>query len=137
MSTQRQKQAARRNIKAAQRASHRAAAPRGNTLRERDRNDLARTTFAFPEQRKEPLTDATHVRNAIARFDQVAGVSEEDRELAFANIQKAAEYFGIDMTETDWHQLGRSPQTGRTAEDRRKSARKAAATRKRHKIERE
>jgi len=44
--------------------------------------------------------------------------------------KKAAEYYGVDMTETDWTQLGRTPHTGRTAEDRRKSARKAAATRK-------
>ena len=29
--------------------------------------------FAFPDQQKEPLTDASHVRNAIARFDQVEG----------------------------------------------------------------
>lgn len=27
--------------------------------------------FAFPKQRKEPVHDAEHVRNAIARFDQV------------------------------------------------------------------
>ena len=94
-------------------------------------SDLPDTVFAFPKQRKEPLTDASHVRNAIARFDQVTGVSDEDRALAFANIKKAAERYGIDMTETDWTQLGKTPDTGRTAEDRRASARKAAATRKR------
>ena len=87
--------------------------------------------FAFPKQRKEPLTDASHVRNSIARFDQVIGVSDEDRELAFANITKAAQHYGIHMSETDWTQLGRTPHTGRTAEDRRESAREAAATRKR------
>jgi hypothetical protein len=37
------------------------------------------TVFAFPNQRKEPLTDARHVRNAVARFDQVMDVSDEDR----------------------------------------------------------
>jgi hypothetical protein len=94
------------------------------------RSDLPDSVFAFPKQRKEPLTDANHVRDAIARFDQTIDVSDEDRELAFANIRKAANYYGIDMTETDWTQLGRSPHTGRTAEDRKKSARKAAATRK-------
>jgi len=98
-------------------------------------SDLPNTVFAFPEHRKEPLTDAAHVRNAIARFDQVTGVSDEDRKLAFANIKKAAEYYGIDMTETDWSQLGRTPRTGRTAEDRGTSARKAAATRKRRQRE--
>lgn len=95
-------------------------------------SDLPDSVFAFPQQRKEPLTDASHVRNAIARFDQTIGVSHEDRELAFANIKKAAKYYGIDMTETDWTQLGRTPHTGRTAEDRRRSSRKAAATRRRH-----
>jgi hypothetical protein len=95
-------------------------------------SDLPDSVFAFPKQRKEPLTDASHVRNSIARFDQVIGVSDEDRKLAFANIKKAAEYYGVNMTETNWSQLGRTPHTGRTSADRRKSARKAAATRKRH-----
>ncbi|MGB0085456.1 MAG: DUF6582 domain-containing protein [Rhodomicrobiaceae bacterium] len=98
-------------------------------------SDLPDSVFAFPKQRKEPLTDSSHVRDAIARFDQVIGVSDEDRELAFANLSEAAKYYGINMTETDWTQLGRTPRTGRTAEDRRKSARKAAATRKSHERE--
>ena len=75
-------------------------------------SDFPDSVFAFPKQRKEPLTDASHVRNSIARFDQVIGVSDKDRELAFANIKKAAKYYGIDMTETDWTQLGRSPHKG-------------------------
>jgi hypothetical protein len=95
-------------------------------------SDLPDSVFAFPKQRKEPLTDAGHVRNAIARFDQVIGVSDEDRALAFANIKTAAKYYGVGMTETDWTQLGRTPHTGRTAADRRNSARKAAATRKKN-----
>ena len=101
-----------------------------------ERSDLPDSVFAFPKERKEPMTDAKHVRNAIARFDQTIGVSDGDRELAFANIKKAAEHYGVDMTETDWTQLGKSPSTGRTAEDRKKYARKAAATRKSHERER-
>ena len=97
-----------------------------------ERSDLPDNVFAFPKQRKEPLTDASHVRNAIARFDQTTGVSDEERELAFVNIKKAANHYGVEMTEADWTQLGRTPATGRTAQDRSKSARKAAATRKRH-----
>jgi hypothetical protein len=73
-------------------------------------SDLPDTVFAFPEQRKEPLTDARHVRDAVARFDQVTGVSDTDRALAFANIQKAARYYGVNLSETDWHQLGVHPQ---------------------------
>jgi hypothetical protein len=69
-------------------------------------NHLPETAFAFPRSRKEPMTDASHVRNAIARFDQVKDVSDEERDLAFANIKVAAEYFGISMKETSWRQLG-------------------------------
>ena len=53
-------------------------------------SDLPDSVYAFPKQRKEPLTDAEHVRNAVARFDQVTGVPDSDRALAFANIEKAA-----------------------------------------------
>lgn len=69
-------------------------------------DSLPESCFAFPKSRKEPMTDAAHVRNALARFDQVAGVSDAERDLAFANIQKAAKHFGIDVKETDWRQLG-------------------------------
>lgn len=72
-------------------------------------NDLPESAFAFPRSRKEPMTDASHVRNAIARFDQVEEVSDPERDLAFANIKKAAEHFGIAMKETSWHQLGSRP----------------------------
>jgi hypothetical protein len=96
-----------------------------------ERTDLPDSVFAFPKKRKEPLTDAKHVRNAVARFDQVIGVSPEERELAFANIKKAAKHYHVDVSEADWEALGSRPKTGRTAADRRTSARKAAATRKR------
>jgi hypothetical protein len=71
------------------------------------RSNLPESVYAFPKQRKEPLTDASHVRNALARFDQVEGVSEADRELAFANIKKAAAYYGVDMKEKSWRELGK------------------------------
>jgi hypothetical protein len=89
-------------------------------------SDLPNSVFAFPKERKEPLTDARHVRNAVARFDQVTDVPTRDRELAFANIEKAAEYYGVDLSETSWTQLGVHPQP-----HRKESARKGAATRKR------
>src|SRR3954462_7175672 len=76
-----------------------------------DRSDLPESVFAFPEQRKEPLTDASHVRNALARFDQVEGVSDDDRELAFANIKKAATYYNVDVDEMSWKDLGKKPHT--------------------------
>ena len=69
------------------------------------RSDLPESVFAFPRQRKEPLTDADHVRNALARFDQVQGVTDNDRELAFANIKMAAQHYGVDMIEKSWRDL--------------------------------
>jgi hypothetical protein len=75
-----------------------------------ERSDLPDSVFAFPKQRKEPLTDAQHVRTAVARFDQVIGVSDADRALAFANIEKAAKYYNVDLSETNWHELGVHPQ---------------------------
>src|SRR5271165_3694538 len=76
-------------------------------------SNLPDTVFAFPMQRKEPLTDATHVRNAVARFDQVTDVSEEDRAAAFANIEKAAQHYNVNLSETSWHDLGVHPQRHR------------------------
>ena len=68
-------------------------------------SDLPDSVFAFVAQQKEPLTDADHVRNAVARFDQVKDVSNADRDLAWANIEKAAEHYGVELSETDWHEL--------------------------------
>jgi Family of unknown function (DUF6582) len=107
------------------------------------RGDLPDTVFAFPNERKEPLTDAQHVRNAVARFDQVIDVSDADRALAFANIEKAARHYNVDLSETSWHDLGVHPQQNReeaaakgveTKRERgelKEAAAKGAATRKR------
>jgi hypothetical protein len=72
-----------------------------------DRNDLPDSAYAFPKKRKEPLTDAKHVRNALARFDQVEDVTDAERDQAFANIKKAAEHYGVELTEKNWHELGK------------------------------
>lgn len=63
------------------------------------RDELPKTQFAFPKQRKEPLENAAHVRNAAARFNQVEGVSEEDRREAWKHIEAAAKKFGVDLNE--------------------------------------
>jgi hypothetical protein len=89
-------------------------------------SDLPDSVFAFPKQRKEPLTDARHVRNAVARFDQVLDVSDADRALAFSNIKKAARHYDVALGESDWRELGVHPQKGR-----KQSARKGAETRMR------
>jgi hypothetical protein len=71
---------------------------------------LPDTVFAFPKQRKEPMTNARHVRDAVARFDQMTDVSDEDRALAFANIKKAARHYDVELSERLWHDLGAHPQ---------------------------
>ena len=80
-------------------------------LDSQERDELPDSVFAFPKQRKEPLTDASHVKNALARFDQVEDVFDKDRDLAFANIKKAAEHYGVNVEEENWHQLGKKPHT--------------------------
>ena len=69
------------------------------------RNRLPSTAFAFPNERKEPLTDASHVRSAIARFAQVDGVDDAERAQAFGNIKAAAEYYGIELRAKSWRDL--------------------------------
>jgi hypothetical protein len=86
-------------------------------LSTQDREDLPESVYAFPKQRKEPLTDAAHVRNALARFDQVTGVSDADREVAFANIKKAAAHYKVEIEEQSWHDLGKRPHTHNTAQE--------------------
>lgn len=69
------------------------------------RAKLPDSAFAFPSERKEPLTDAGHVRSAIGRFGEVGGVSDTERAQAFANIKAAADYFGVTVKATSWHDL--------------------------------
>lgn len=73
-----------------------------------DRDKLSGRQFAFPKQRKEPLEDATHVRNANARFDQVEDVSDSERDEAWKRIQAAAKKFGVQLEERSWRELGKS-----------------------------
>lgn len=63
--------------------------------------------FAFPAQRKEPLENASHVRNAIARFNQVTGVSELEKNLAWRRILDFAKRYGVQVHDTSWRDLGK------------------------------
>ena len=81
------------------------------SLDAKERDDLPASVYAFPEKRKEPLNNASHVRNAIARFDQVKDVTDHEREQAFANIKAAARHYGVEVEETDWKDLGKKPHT--------------------------
>ena len=74
-------------------------------LTEEERDQLPAREFAFPEQRKEPIEDAGHVRAAVARFMQVKDVTDEERDAAWKRIQSAARRHGVDLQENDWRDL--------------------------------
>ncbi|MBC9033882.1 hypothetical protein IAG41_15930 [Sphingomonas sp. JC676] len=76
-------------------------------LSDQDRDDLEKGAFAFPKERKEPLENASHVRNAIARFNQVKGVSDEERDMAWKRIKAAAKKFDVEVSEKSWREIGR------------------------------
>ena len=110
MATTRQKEAARRNITRAREEqsarAHGKKVPRGSQgMSTAEENRLRDSEFAFPKERKEPLTDARHVRNAVARFNQVEGVSNSERDEAWRRIQTAARKFDVDLSEKDWREL--------------------------------
>ena len=67
-------------------------------LSEKQKKKVPDSKFAFPKERKEPLTDPSHVRNAAARFNQVTGVSQQDRGQAKRRIEKAADKFGVELS---------------------------------------
>jgi hypothetical protein len=72
-----------------------------------DRDKLDEGSFAFPKQRKEPLENASHVRNAIARFNQVKDVSDAERDAAWTRIKAAARKHGVDVEEKSWREIGK------------------------------
>lgn len=74
-------------------------------LSDDEREDLKDSKFAFPEQRKEPLEDASHVRNAVARFNQVEGVTDKERDEAWKRIEAAAKKYDVELSEKSWREL--------------------------------
>ena len=93
-----------------------------HTLSTEQRNELPESTYAFPKERKEPLNNASHVRNAIARFDQVKGVSAAEKKAAFTKIKSAAKKFGVDMSSTSSSELAKKGPEKKTV---RKTAKKS------------
>ena len=73
----------------------------------KDRHELDDSKYAFPKERKEPIENASHVRNAIARFDQVEGVSDKEKDEAWDRIKKAAKKYGVEVHEKSWRELGK------------------------------
>jgi hypothetical protein len=74
-------------------------------LTSQERNAIPAREFAFPTQRKEPLENASHVRNAIARFEQVKDVSDSERDAAWQRIRAAARLYGVELREVGWRDL--------------------------------
>ena len=110
MATTKQKQAARTNIAKARdvqsaRAHGKSIPQRSEGLSTAEQNRLPDKEFAFPDERKEPLTDAKHVRNAIARFDQVEGVTDAERDRAWKRIRSAAKKYDVEVSADDWREL--------------------------------
>ena len=113
MATDKQKEAARRNIaKAREVQSERAHGediPRESEgLSTAQKDKLPDNVFAFPKEHKEPLTDAKHVRNAVARFDQVEDISDAEKDAAWKRILKAAKKYDVDISESSWRELGQT-----------------------------
>jgi hypothetical protein len=92
----------------------------GMSQKKRDSLDARR--FAFPQQRKEPLNDAAHVRNAISRFDQVEGVSDAQRDKAWGRIKKAAKKYGVEVSAKSWRSLGKTSKKSKKSKKRKKSS---------------
>lgn len=85
-------------------------------LTQQKRDSISDDKFAFPKEEKEPLNDAVHVRNAIARFNQVEGVTDAERDAAWKRIRTAAEKFGVSVEEADWRALPHGGKTTKTAQ---------------------
>ena len=71
------------------------------------REQIASRQFAIPKQRKEPLENASHARNAIARFNPVEGVTDAERDDAWKHIEAAAKRFDVEVAETSWREIGK------------------------------
>ena len=74
-------------------------------ITEASREHIDDENFAFPKERREPIHDAAHVRNAIARFNQVQGVSDSERDAAWKRIRSAAKKHNVELNEKDWRDL--------------------------------
>jgi hypothetical protein len=69
-------------------------------LSTKDRDKLRRDEFAYVDREGGehlPIHDASHVRNAIARFNQTDFESKAAKERARKAILRAAERFDIDV----------------------------------------
>ena len=72
------------------------------TLDTKDRDKLRSTQFAYVDKKGEehlPINDASHVRNAIARFNQTEFESQAAKERARKKILSAAKRFDVEVAD--------------------------------------
>jgi hypothetical protein len=134
VSTTKQKEAAKKNIEKARgiqsARAHGAKIPRQTRgLSTADQDKLPDSAFAFPKERKEPLTDARHIRNAISRFDQVEGITDTEKDAAWKRIIKAAKKCDVEVSESSWRELGHTskPRSSRRVSSKSPTGKSASA----------
>jgi len=54
----------------------------------------------------DPFWEITRPGYSRGQILLLIDVSDEDRDLAFVNIQKAARHYGVNLSEGSWHDLG-------------------------------
>jgi hypothetical protein len=72
------------------------------TLDTKDRDKLRSSQFAYVDKKGEehlPINDASHVRNAIARFNQTEFESKAAKERARKKIVSAAKRFDVEVAD--------------------------------------
>ena len=47
------------------------------------------------------------MRNAIARFNQVKDVSDDERDAAWTRIKSAAKKYDVEVSEKSWREIGK------------------------------
>ena len=137
MSTTKQKQAARKNLEKARTSKSGATKKSGTKKRTQrqlstaDKNRLSKRDFAFPDERKEPLVDARHVRNAIARFDQVEDVTDAERDRAWKRILAAAKRFDVEPRPSAFLEISGDGKATKKKASKKKATKKETTTTKR------
>lgn len=53
------------------------------------------------------------MRSAIARFNQVEGVTDQERDEAWTRIRAAAKKFDVEMNEGNWREVGKGEKSKR------------------------
>ena len=73
-------------------------------LKEKQRKSMNKDVFAYVDRNGEghlPLNDETHVRNAMARFNQTSFPSASAKESARRKVIAAAKRHGIEISDDD------------------------------------